>query len=434
MSDPQQNATSEGSEALLADCYANASGLLPVAEAMRRVLAQLQPLAGSEELPLEQALGRVLAKDIHSKIAVPRYTNAAMDGYAICAAEIPPAGLPPVAFAVVGKALAGHPDAAKVSGPRQCVRIMTGAPLPAGTDTVVMQEHTVSTGGALVAIGPGHRRGQHVRQAGEDLQRGQRILTAGSRIGAAELGMIASVGYPQVPLRPRIRAAYFSTGDEINAPGTALTAGGIYDSNRFTVRAMLARLGVEARDLGVVRDERAAVVAALRDAAQQADVVITSGGVSTGEKDYIREALDIVGRVSFWRIAIRPGRPLAFGSIGNSAFFGLPGNPVAVMVTFYQFVQPALRHLAGESQLWPQPRLLARCTERLRKKVGRMEYYRAILGCDENAEQVVRSTGASGSGLLHTMHDANCFIVLPEDRGNVSAGDMVEVQPFYGLC
>ena len=418
----------------LPDCYTEASALLPVSEAMRRILAQLQPIASSEELPLEHALGRTLAEDIYSKIAVPGHTNSAMDGYAVRAADVPAAGAPPAAFAVIGKALAGRPYTHTVSKVRQCVRIMTGAPLPTGADTVVMQEHTVKTSSTEVEIGPGHRYGQNVRQAGEDLQHGQRILAAGSRVGAAEWGMIASVGYSKVALKPRIRAAYFSTGDEIMPPGKALKAGEIYDSNRFIVGAMLARLGIEMCDLGIVRDDRESVIKALREAAPQANVVITSGGVSTGEKDYIREALDSVGRIGFWRIAIRPGRPLAFGSIGDSAFFGLPGNPVAVMVTFYQFVQPALRCLAGEIQLWPHPRLRVRCTERLRKKAGRMEYYRAILGQDENGQSVVCSTGKTGSGLLHTMHDANCFIVLLEACETIAAGDFVEVQPFYGLC
>ena len=415
----------------LPDCYQNDPGLLPVAAAMQRILAHLHPVTGGEDIALTHASGRILAEDLRSPIAVPGHTNSAMDGYALHGAELPTEDTE-ACFDIVGKTFAGRPFDQSVVGSGQCVRIMTGAAMPAGTDTVVMQEHAI-VAGTTVRIGSGHQFGQHVRNAGEDLRCGQTVLAAGTWLGPAELGVIASMGYAQAYLKPRIRVAYFSTGDEIHAPGTSLPAGGVYDSNRFTVSAMLSRLGIDVIDLGVIGDQQPAIIDALREAAARADVIITSGGVSTGEADYIREALGVVGRVGFWRIAIRPGRPLAFGFVGNTVFFGLPGNPVAVMVTFYQFVQPALRRLSGQNELWPNPRLSIRCTDQLRKKPGRVEYYRAVLERDEHGQQTVHSTGRSGSGLLHTMHDANCFIVLPEDGTTVSPGDKVDVQPFYGL-
>ena len=249
----------------------------------------------------------------------------------------------------------------------------------------------------------------------------------------AEMGLLASLGIAGVDVYRRLRVAYFSTGDEILPPGAAFAPGLVYDSNRFTIHGMLGRLGVEVVDLGIVPDRRDAVLDAFRDASARADVILSSGGASTGEADYVKEVLSELGQVGFWRIAIRPGRPLAFGFVGKSVFFGLPGNPVAVMVTFYQFVAPAIRVVAGEADTRPLPAVEARCATRLRKKPGRVEYYRAVLERDEAGALVVRSTGKSGSGLLHTMSDANCFIVLPEDGGTVEPGATVEVQPFHGL-
>ena len=309
---------------------------------------------------------------------------------------------------------------------------MTGAIMPAGADTVVMQEH-VEVDGGRVQIPPGIKAGQHVRQAGEDLAAGTVVVPRGRRVMPAEMGLLASLGVAEVEVHRTLRVAYFSTGDEVRAPGEPFEPGLVYDSNRFTMHGMLGRLGVEILDLGIVPDRRDAVFDALREASARADVVLSSGGASTGEADYVKVALQALGRVGFWRIAIRPGRPLAFGLLGDSVFFGLPGNPVAVMVTFYQFVEPALRAAAGETDPRPRPAVEARCTTRLRKKPGRIEYYRAVLERDEHGALVVRSTGRTGSGLLHTMSDANCFIVLPENGATVEPGATVEVQPFFGL-
>ena len=413
----------------LPDCYEGDPDLLPPDEAMRRIRAHVRPIGATETVAVIDALGRVAARDAVSPMDVPGHTNSAMDGYACAGGSLPDDV--PRWYEVIGTAYAGKPFGGPV-GPSQAVRIMTGAIMPAGTDTVVMQEH-VETGADRVRIPPGNRTGQHVRQAGEDVAAGAVVVPRGRRIMPAEMGLLASLGVAEVEVYRVLRVAYFSTGDEVRAPGEPFTPGLVYDSNRFTMHGMISRLGAEMIDLGIVPDRREAVSDAFREASARADVVLSSGGASAGEADYVREVLRELGQVGFWRIAIRPGRPLAFGFLGDSVFFGLPGNPVAVMVTFYQFVEPALRIAAGESDPKPRPAVEARCTTRLRKKPGRVEYYRAILERDEHGAPVVRSTGKTGSGLLHTMSDANCFIVLPEDGATVEPGQTVEVQPFFGL-
>ena len=413
----------------LPDCYEGDPDLLPPGEAMRRIRAHVRALESTETVPVIDALGRIAARDVVSPRNVPGHTNSAMDGYACAGDSLPDAG--PRWYGIAGSAYAGKPFAGRV-GPSQAVRIMTGAIMPEGTDTVVMQEH-VEVDGERVRIPPGARMGQHVRQAGEDLAAGAVVVPGGRRLMPAEMGLLASLGIGEVPVYRTLRVAYFSTGDEIRPPGAPFEPGLVYDSNRFTMHGMLGRLGVDIVDLGIVPDRRDAVRDAFLDASNRADIVLSSGGASTGEADYVKEVLSELGQVGFWRIAIRPGRPLAFGFLGDSVFFGLPGNPVAVMVTFYQFVAPAIRAVSGETDSRPLPMLEARCTMRLRKKPGRVEYYRAVLERDDSGELTVRSTGKSGSGLLHTMSDANCFIVLPEDGVTVEAGTVVEVQPFFGL-
>ena len=412
-----------------ADCYEGDPALLPVAEAQRRIAALVAPVRGQERLALRAALGRYLAADVVSPIAVPGHTNSAMDGFAIAGAALPTAG--ERSYRVVGTAWAGRPWSEAIASD-ETVRIMTGAMMPSGTDTVVMQEH-VRLDGDTAWLGSGHKPGQHVRQAGEDLRPGQVVVVAGRQLMPAELGLLASLGIVEVMVCRRLKVAFFSTGDELRSLGEALDPGCVYDSNRYTLYGMLERLGADVIDMGVVRDRPDDVRAAFDSASRMADVVITSGGVSTGEADYVQRTLAEMGEVGFWRIAIRPGRPLAFGRVREALFFGLPGNPVAVMVTFLQFVQPALRRMMGEGRARTTPLLRVRCVSRLRKKPGRVEYYRAVLEHDEAGATVVRSTGSTGSGLLHTMSDANCFIVLPEDGESVEAGSMVDVQPFHGL-
>lgn len=401
---------------------------LPVAVARARILERTAPLADTERLALRQCLDRVLAEPVHSTIDVPGHTNSAMDGYAIRGADLAADGS--ATLTRIGQALAGHPyDGSVAAG--QCIRIMTGAPMPAGTDTVVMQEHS-RVDGDRISFAPGQRSGQNVRQAGEDVARGQVVLDAGRRITAADLGLLASLGCGELTVYRRPRVAFFSTGDELRSIGQPLGEGEIYDSNRYSLHGMLARLGVEIRDLGVVPDDPAALEAALTRGAADCDAVITTGGVSVGEADYLKGLLERLGEMHLWKIAMKPGRPVTFGRIGAAAYFGLPGNPVSVMVTFYQFVQPALRHLAGERASEPLM-IQAVCDEPLRKRPGRCEFQRGILSHAEDGRLHVRRTGSQGSGVLTSMSRANCFIVLDENSGSVADGEIVQVQPFAGL-
>lgn len=414
---------------VLPNCEGDDPDLLPVTEAERRIRDSLVPLAEVVPVSLDAALGRVLATSITSPLNVPPHRNSAMDGYALDGDELPQDNIK--TLNVVGTAWAGKPYFGSISA-GQTVRIMTGAKMPDEADTVIMQEQ-VEIDGDTIRIDARHKRGQNVRQAGEDITVGGRVLDAGQLIGPAELGLLGSLGIEQISVFAQLRVAIFSTGDEVRQPGQPLGDGAIYDSNRYTLRGMLARLGAEVQDMGVLPDDRTVITEALMAASQHADVIITSGGVSAGAADYVKETLEAIGQVGFWKIAIRPGRPLAFGRINNAAFFGLPGNPVAVMVTFYQFVQPALKTLMGHSGRLTQPLVDVRCTTALRKKPGRIEYFRAILERSADGALIVRTTGSTGSGLLHTMSDANCFIVLPHDADSCVAGDWVQVQPFHGL-
>ena len=401
---------------------------LSAGEAVSRILDACPVLRDSETLAIRQALGRTLASDVLSGINIPPATNSAMDGYALAGSSLPNAH--PREFAVTGTAWAGRPFRGFVE-PDQCVRIMTGAIMPPGTDTVIMQEQ-VEGSTDRVRIGPGHRPGQNVRKAGEDLSVGSTAVAAGRRLTPADIGLLASLGIAEVTVTRPLRVAFFSTGDELKGIGEALSEGQIYDSNRYTLHAMLSQLGVDIMDLGVIPDRKEAIRAALLDAASDADAIITTGGVSVGAADYIKEALREVGDISFWKIAIKPGRPLAFGRIQERIFFGLPGNPVAVMVTFYQFVQPALRRMAGEN---PEPprRFRVPCLSELKKRPGRVEFQRGILRVDDTGRLVVYPAGRQGSGILSSMSKANCFIVLPKDAGPVTPETLVEVEPFEGL-
>ncbi len=403
--------------------------LLPVDQARQHIFSELKPTAGCERLAIRSALERVLAEDIVSPIDVPAHTNSAMDGYAVAACDLPQDKIQ--RLALIGTSWAGKPFTGLVH-PGQAVRIMTGGVMPEGTDTVIMQEH-VEPEGDTILIGTGHRPGQNVRAAGEDMAKGQVILTAATQILPAQLGLLASLGVSEVTVTRRLRVAFFSTGDELRSIGEPLEKGQIYDSNRYTLYGMLSRLGVDSLDMGVVRDEPLAVRQVFLEAAELADVVITSGGVSVGEADYVKETLEELGAVRFWKIAMKPGRPLAFGRIGDALFFGLPGNPVSVMVTFYQFVQPALQRLMGAPESAVAETLKVRCISKLKKRPGRMEFQRGILERDADGDLVVRSTGQQGSGILYSMSVANCFVILPIDTGTVEPGTLVDVQPFSGL-
>ena len=412
----------------IADCCADghAGPALKVADALARILAEVRPVAGTETLAVRSALGRVLAADVVSRIDVPSHTNSAMDGYALMGTDLPADG--ETRLAVIGTSAAGRPYAGEVAA-GQCVRIMTGAPMPAGTDTVVMQENVTRDGDTAV-VGAGQRAGQHVRQAGEDIAAGSVALSAGTHLLPAQIGILASLGVGEVAVRRRPRVAFFSTGDELRSVGEPLGEGQIYDSNRYTIFGMLTRLGVELLDMGVVRDDRDEVERAFTSAAAGADAIVTSGGVSVGDADYVAEMLERAGTVGFWKVAMKPGRPLAFGRIGDALFFGLPGNPNSVMATFYQLVQPALQALAGMRDPAPPLTVPAISASSLRKKPGRREFQRGVLSRSDDGRLIVRKTGHQGSGVLSSMAAANCFIVLPEDAGPVSEGDEVTVQPF----
>ena len=402
--------------------------LLPLEEARARIRNSIRPVMEQEQVALDQALGRILAEEILSPMDIPPHTNSAMDGYALPGSDLPDQGS--VRLQLIGTSSAGHPFSGELrSG--QAVRIMTGAMLPEGADTVVMQEH-VRRDGDLVEIGAGHRAGQHVRNSGEDLARGQTVLAAGRRLTPADLGSLASLGFAELPLRRRLRVALFSTGDELRQLGEPLAAGEIYDSNRYTLHAMLSRLGVEIVDMGIIRDRRDAIEQAFQEAAASADSVITSGGASVGEADYISETLARLGEVEFWKIAIKPGKPLAFGNVAGRPFFGLPGNPVSAMVTFYQIVQPALQLQMGQAETTPL-RLQVPCTTPLKKRPGRTEFQRGIMGYDDEGRLTVRNAGAQGSHILSSMSRADCFIVLPAANGGVEAGEIVEIEPFAGF-
>lgn len=394
------------------------------------ILACLAPVDGIERVATRAALGRVLAQDIVPSINVPAHDNSAMDGYAVRAADL--AADSDTTLDEIGAALAGHAFAGRV-GAGECVRVMTGAVMPAGADTVVIQEVVRSDGGRIV-IPAGQKQGQNVRYAGEDLRAGTAVLTAGRPVRPSELGLMASLGMAEVSVRRRLRVAFFSTGDELASIGAPLAEGQVYDSNRYTLYGMLSRLGVEILDMGVVRDDPAALEAAFVSAARNADVIVTSGGVSVGEADFVRGLMARLGEVLFWKIAMRPGRPMAFGRIGGAWLFGLPGNPVAVMVTFYQFVRDALMRLSGRTDDFALPMLRVAAADPLRKVPGRTEYQRGVLSRDAAGRYSVRLTGGQGSGVLRSMSEADCFIVLEHDRGKVAAGELVSVQLMEGLA
>lgn len=410
------------------DCEPGTSNLLTVTSALEQIRASLQPVAGFETLFLRNALGRVLYEDVHSPIDVPSYRNSAMDGYAIRHADLNGEG--ETSFHVVGTAFAGQPFSGAVKA-GDTVRIMTGALVPEGLDTVVMQEQTTRDGDR-VHITSGHRQGDNVRGVGEDIARNSVVLKQGRRLRPADLGLFASLGIAEIRVRRKLRVAFFSTGDELRSLGQPLGEGQIYDSNRYTLHGMLSRLGVEIIDMGVIPDRRDAVAEAFTSASALADVLITSGGVSVGEADFVKETLDRLGQVNFWKIAMKPGKPLAYGKVNQATFFGLPGNPVSAMATFYQIVQPALCQLMGEQDVRTLT-LKVPCSTRLKKSPGRQDFQRGILEQNSTGELTVRSSGPQGSHILSSMSHANCFIILPAEWGNVEPGTFVEVQPFEGL-
>ena len=405
---------------------------LPVRDAQRIIREFVQPVRAVEKVALRSALGRVLALDVISPIDVPAHDNSAMDGFALRGSDLREDA--PVTLRVIGTTFAGNASGL-VPAAGECVRIMTGGVMPDGCDSVVPQEFVTQEGETITLPAGVIRAGDNRRFAGEDLKAGSAALKAGRVVRPPDLGMIASLGIAEVAVQRRLRVAFFSTGDELRSVGEPLGEGCVYDSNRYTIYGMLQRLGCDIIDMGVVRDDPQALEDALRSACENADAIITSGGVSVGAADYTKQIMAKLGDVTFWKIGMRPGRPLAFGRVhsnGRSAFlFGLPGNPVAVMVSFYFFAREALLRMMGAEA--PLPLLRARSSGAIRKKPGRTEYQRGILAPGASGEPEVRITGSQGSGILRSMSEANCMVVLHDEQGNVAAGDMVDVLVFEGL-
>ncbi len=400
--------------------------MISVGEGQAHILAQVTSVTSPELIPVAHALGRVLADDLRAPFDVPPADNSAVDGYAVARADIPAAGT--AALHVIADLPAGSVFDGAVK-PGQAVRIMTGAPMPAGTDTVVPQE-LVERAGDRVTI-PTIAKGANVRLRGEDVQAGAIVIRAGTVLRPQELGAIASLGFPQVLVRQKVRVAILSTGDEVAEPGEPRKPGQIYDSNRFSLRGLVEQAGGTALDFGIAPDVRDELKARLLEARRAADIILTSGGVSVGVYDLVKDVIGEIGSIDFWQVAMQPGRPLAVGRIGEALFFGLPGNPVASMLTFMLFVRPALWKRAGRRELFP-PQFSAVATEPMRKKRGRREFKRGILAFGARGWEV-KTTGPQGSGILTSMVAGNCLIIIEDERGDVNAGETVLVEPFGSL-
>ena len=395
---------------------------MPVAEALVFMRSQVNTVREAERVPLPQALDRILAEPAIAAVSVPPQDNSAMDGYALRAQDTS-ARQP---LAVIGTALAGHMSGSEVVA-GTCVRIMTGGAIPAGADCVVMQENTEVHGDTII-VTQAARRGENIRRSGEDILAGTEVIAAGRRLGPVDIALLASLGIAEVSVFRRLRVAVLSTGDELIAPGHPLSPGQIYDSNRYGIVALLQRLAVDVIDLGLLPDQPAAIASAFERVARDADAIISSGGVSVGDADFVKDIMAQLGQINFWKVAIKPGKPFAFGTLGQSWFFGLPGNPVSAMVTLHQLTVPILRQMAGEQV--EQPLMIrAKAASTFNKRPGRTDYQRSRLAVD-NGAVTVRRTGNQGSGVLTSFSDANCYAVLEQDRDRVSEGEEVDILPF----
>ena len=408
------------------DCSAIKDKLMPVEQALSQMLAAIEPLTDYDTVSLEKALGRVLAEDIHSRLDIPPFDNSAMDGYALRSADLATNDT----LQLAGQSFAGSPFEGHCPA-GSCVRIMTGAQVPPELDAVVMQEQTCRDGD-LVRFQQTVKAGNNVRNRGEEIATGDCVLPAGETLTARHLALLATVGVAKVKVVRKLKVAIFSTGDELMPLGSELKPGEIYDSNRYGIMAVLTRMDVDLLDLGVIKDDPAAIREAFRYADKAADVVITSGGVSVGEADFTREIMEEMGEINFWKLAIKPGKPFAFGRFDNSIFFGLPGNPVSALVTLYELAKPAMQKLSGAPYKAPLS-LKATLNGKLKKAPGRTDYQRGVLTTDEQGQLTVTSTGHQGSGMMSSLALADCFIVLERDRGSVEDGEIVTVQPFDRL-
>lgn len=403
------------------------SSLISLNDAIDKLLAQPQAVIGQEQISLTKAAGRITATDINSPINVPPFDNSAMDGYGIRFADWD--GKTPLP--VAGRAFAGNPFKGELPT-QHCVRIMTGAPVPVGVDTVVMQEDVIAKDDTIVITRP-IKLGQNIRKIGEDIQQNGLVLPAGTKLSTAQLPLLASLGIAQIDVVRKLKVAIFSTGDELQAIGKPLAEGQIYDTNRFTISLMLEKMDCEVIDLGAIPDNPNILRDTFIKANNVADLVISSGGVSVGEADYTKQILDEMGQIGFWKLAIKPGKPFAFGKLSKAWFCGLPGNPVSATVTFYQLVQPLIARLSGFSQWQPALRMKALATTPLKKSVGRLDFQRAIASVNEQGVLVVKTTGHQGSHVFSSFSHANCFIVLERERGRVEAGELVEIELFNHL-
>ncbi len=405
------------------------SGLIPIDHALAKILSRVTAITDYDCVNIENARGRTLFEAVASPFNVPPHNNAAVDGYGIHSSDIPEYGNKQLT--IIDKVFAGS-SYVKPLQPGQCIRIMTGAAIPAGVDSVVMQEHA-EVHDNFIVIDSQHRSGENIRLAGEDLQQEKIILQPGKYLTAPDIGLLASMGIAEIKVKRKLRVAIASTGDEIYAIGEQLGNNGIYDSNRYSLQAALDRADIEIINLGILADNPETLLQQFNEAQQIADVIISSGGVSVGDADHTKTALQSSGQIDFWKLAIKPGRPMAFGHLGNSLFFGLPGNPVAVMVTFYLFVKPAMEKMLGLTDKPIAPTLIVKSTENIRKKPGRTEIVRGILYQNNVGEWLVKTTGNQGSGILRSMSLANAFIILEHNRSHVASGDTVTVQPFSGF-
>ena len=414
-----------------------------IANLVNQLLQEAQSINSSdavETVSLDQAINRILAEDLLSPIDVPAADNSAMDGFAFdgkCLED----GQAEIKLRIVGTALAGKPYTGKIAS-GECLKIMTGAVMPSDCDTVIPQEFTTSADAEHIVFKANQlKAGENRRMRGEDLQKGKAAIAAGRLLRPSDLGLAASLGVSALKVKRKLKVAILSSGNELRSLDQTLDTGSIYDSNRYSLTGLLNRLNLDIIDCGIVRDDPASLKQAFIDAASKADVLISSGGVSVGEADFTKQIMQELGDVGFWKIAMRPGRPMAFGTLkpvpgktseSKTLFFGLPGNPVAVMVTFYQFVRSALLQLNGASQT-EVPLVQAISETAIRKKPGRTEFQRAILGRNTEGKPSVKLTGSQGAGILRSMSEANCFVILGHDQGNVAAGEWVDIALFDGL-